>query len=172
MSLLEQVHESIHRVSHVIDDAEYVNNKNEYMRRRSELLGLTTAPVIMPATSTFRFAIHHNGATDDIFNHILHNFFTDTMGNVPRTSISQNAFDRLPKMKFRDVVAYKATNPLQTGTVDLETECVICKGEFNDDSDVIILPNCHHCYDIECVKQWMLMYNDTCPVCRCSHANI
>ncbi|OMO50070.1 Zinc finger, RING-type [Corchorus capsularis] len=49
----------------------------------------------------------------------------------------------------------------------LETECSICLGVFEDGEKVKVLPSCNHSYHSECVDRW-LSAESSCPLCRAS----
>ncbi|XP_060218425.1 RING-H2 finger protein ATL22-like [Lycium barbarum] len=43
--------------------------------------------------------------------------------------------------------------------------CAICLGEYSAGETVRCIPECEHCFHVECVDKWLKM-NSTCPVCR------
>ena len=43
--------------------------------------------------------------------------------------------------------------------------CSICLMEFEEDHMCIILPGCGHCFNDECIEEW-LNTKSTCPYCR------
>ncbi|KAL1187911.1 RING-H2 finger protein ATL66 [Cardamine amara subsp. amara] len=50
---------------------------------------------------------------------------------------------------------------------DLERECCICLGGFEEGEKMKVLPPCRHCYHCECVDRW-LRTESSCPLCRVS----
>ena len=46
-----------------------------------------------------------------------------------------------------------------------DTECAVCRNEYEPDSDVRRLP-CGHIYHPECIDPWFLARNMRCPTCR------
>ncbi|PRQ55728.1 putative chromatin regulator PHD family [Rosa chinensis] len=47
--------------------------------------------------------------------------------------------------------------------------CSICLSEYQAKDPVRCIPDCHHCFHVECVDEWLRM-SATCPVCRNSPA--
>ncbi|ESQ48924.1 hypothetical protein EUTSA_v10022203mg [Eutrema salsugineum] len=50
---------------------------------------------------------------------------------------------------------------------EVERECCICLGGFEEGEKMKVLPPCRHCYHCECVDRW-LKTESTCPLCRVS----
>ncbi|MQL95558.1 hypothetical protein Taro_028228 [Colocasia esculenta] len=44
--------------------------------------------------------------------------------------------------------------------------CVVCLAQFQEDQRVRTLPQCNHCFHVECVDHWLRQYSGTCPLCR------
>lgn len=47
--------------------------------------------------------------------------------------------------------------------------CSICLSEYKPKQIVRCMPNCNHCFHVDCIDQWLKM-NPTCPLCRNSPA--
>ncbi|PKU84295.1 RING-H2 finger protein ATL20 [Dendrobium catenatum] len=46
-----------------------------------------------------------------------------------------------------------------------EMTCPVCLSEFKDGEAVRFLPECGHCFHVECIDMWFRVHS-TCPVCR------
>jgi len=46
-----------------------------------------------------------------------------------------------------------------------ETECNVCLGALDQDSDVVELP-CKHRYHAECISKWLTQCKNACPTCK------
>ncbi|XP_021839710.1 putative RING-H2 finger protein ATL21A [Spinacia oleracea] len=51
-----------------------------------------------------------------------------------------------------------------------EKNCPICLGEYLAKDILRTIPNCGHCFHVDCVDEWLLL-NASCPVCRNSPPN-
>ncbi|RVX04092.1 putative RING-H2 finger protein ATL69 [Vitis vinifera] len=43
--------------------------------------------------------------------------------------------------------------------------CPICLSEYQPKDTIRTIPECNHCFHVDCVDEWLKM-NPTCPVCR------
>ncbi|EYU46743.1 hypothetical protein ABFS82_04G013300 [Erythranthe guttata] len=44
-------------------------------------------------------------------------------------------------------------------------ECAVCLSEFEDDETGRVLPDCKHCFHVDCIDMWLQCHRD-CPLCR------
>ncbi|XVF00168.1 hypothetical protein REPUB_Repub03eG0262000 [Reevesia pubescens] len=47
--------------------------------------------------------------------------------------------------------------------------CSICLSEYQPKDSIRYIPDCHHCFHVDCIDEW-LRINATCPLCRNSPA--
>ncbi|XWS65445.1 hypothetical protein CRYUN_Cryun05aG0113100 [Craigia yunnanensis] len=47
--------------------------------------------------------------------------------------------------------------------------CSICLSEYQPNDTIRCIPDCHHCFHVDCIDEWLQM-NATCPLCRNSPA--
>ncbi|XP_054790174.1 LOW QUALITY PROTEIN: putative RING-H2 finger protein ATL69 [Prosopis cineraria] len=47
--------------------------------------------------------------------------------------------------------------------------CAICLGEYVKNDSVRCVPDCNHCFHVECLDEWLRL-SATCPLCRNSPA--
>lgn len=47
--------------------------------------------------------------------------------------------------------------------------CSICLSEYQAEDTIRCIPDCHHCFHVDCIDEWLRM-NATCPLCRNSPA--
>ncbi|KAK1425391.1 hypothetical protein QVD17_20743 [Tagetes erecta] len=43
--------------------------------------------------------------------------------------------------------------------------CVVCLGEFEENEEVRIMPECAHVFHVSCIDMWLFSH-DNCPLCR------
>ena len=55
--------------------------------------------------------------------------------------------------------------PIQKITDQEDIECAICIDKFEKENEIIKL-NCNHIYHKDCIKNYLLNYNNKCPMCR------
>ncbi|KAL1197696.1 E3 ubiquitin ligase BIG BROTHER-related [Cardamine amara subsp. amara] len=67
--------------------------------------------------------------------------------------LSADTLASLPSKRYKDGDNQNGTNE----------SCVICRLDYEDDDDLILLP-CKHSYHSECINNW-LKINKVCPVC-------
>jgi hypothetical protein len=46
-------------------------------------------------------------------------------------------------------------------------DCAVCLCELEENEKVRLLPNCRHCFHVDCIDMWFLSHS-TCPICRTS----
>lgn len=84
----------------------------------------------------------------------------DELNNDDNLSQNQtlniNEFNNLTKTKY-EFIKNETTYNI----------CQICQDEqeFKDDDELLILP-CKHLFHYNCLKKWLLEYNNSCPLCR------
>ncbi|KAG5415714.1 hypothetical protein IGI04_003281 [Brassica rapa subsp. trilocularis] len=76
----------------------------------------------------------------------------DIVGTESR-GLSADIIASLPSKRYKDGENQNGTNE----------SCVICRLDYEDDDDLILLP-CKHSYHSECINNW-LKINKICPVC-------
>jgi len=75
---------------------------------------------------------------------------------VANTGLKKAAMKTLP------IVVYTSASKLPPG---LATDCPICLAEFGEGEKVRLLPNCNHCFHMECIDKWLCSHS-SCPICR------
>ena len=55
--------------------------------------------------------------------------------------------------------------PIQKITDQEDIECAICIDKFEKENEIIKL-NCNHIYHKDCIKNYLLNYNNKCTMCR------
>ncbi|KAI5563444.1 hypothetical protein POPTR_015G138700v4 [Populus trichocarpa] len=83
------------------------------------------------------------------------NRFQESLGSVSQ-GVSQQAVSRLPIHKY--------SPSSSKGKSGGDTECVICKMEYERGDRLITLP-CAHQYHEDCIKKWLEDHKDCC-VCK------
>ncbi|KAH0464781.1 hypothetical protein IEQ34_004884 [Dendrobium chrysotoxum] len=43
--------------------------------------------------------------------------------------------------------------------------CAVCLSKFDDGEDIKLLPECKHCFHVQCIDMW-LQSHSSCPLCR------
>jgi len=75
---------------------------------------------------------------------------------LANTGLKKEAIKTLP------IVVYTSASKLPPG---LATDCPICLAEFGEGEKVRMLPNCNHCFHMECIDKWLTSHS-SCPICR------
>ncbi|CAI9762298.1 unnamed protein product [Fraxinus pennsylvanica] len=78
---------------------------------------------------------------------------------VARKGLKKRTLRRIPVAEYRSGLDSAAAF----------TDCPICLGEFMDGEKVRVLPNCHHCFHVNCIDIWLASHS-SCPTCRRSLA--
>ena len=89
-----------------------------------------------------------------------------------------NNFQRLieqnPRMMARGPQPRRNLKVINTWVVkynkDEIEQCSVCLEEFHQKQKLVNLPNCHHYFHKNCIKDWMAV-NPICPVCKSSYVN-
>jgi len=87
------------------------------------------------------------GNIEDVINRLFQQY--EKKGNPPASA---------------EVIKNLKTSPITKEQLDQHQECAICKVEYTEGEESIVLP-CAHVFHDECIKKWLQMHN-TCPVCR------
>lgn len=90
---------------------------------------------------------------ENILDFIMRND-TNVYGTPPANEDSVTA---LPKVRFCEQINQK--NAQQT-----QTECVVCKEDFEADDELMKMP-CGHLFHPDCLLTWLKIHN-SCPTCR------
>ncbi|PIN02172.1 Anaphase-promoting complex (APC), subunit 11 [Handroanthus impetiginosus] len=48
-----------------------------------------------------------------------------------------------------------------------DVTCTICLGDYVPEDTIRFMPECEHCFHVECIDKWLSM-NSKCPTCRTS----
>ncbi|KAI9253490.1 hypothetical protein BDA99DRAFT_443493, partial [Phascolomyces articulosus] len=90
--------------------------------------------------------VFSQGALDNIISQLME----QTSGRNAPPPAPETVIDSLPKRKLTDE------------EIAQQTDCAVCKDEFEGTEQVIELP-CAHVFHEDCIKPW-LKVNGTCPV--------
>jgi hypothetical protein len=105
-------------------------------------------------------------STDNIMGTLFSQFTDQPVEHAP---IPSSMFDSFPKMKYEKLGDYmESIAPEKRITVD--TECTICKSDYEPNSTVVVLPECQHHFDEKCIKKWLTEMHYKCPTCRHSYS--
>ncbi|XP_027344080.1 putative RING-H2 finger protein ATL69 [Abrus precatorius] len=93
-------------------------------------------------------------------NHNRENITHDSGGPVIVMGLEKSMVDAYPKMVIGESRRLPKPN---------EGPCAICLSEYLPQETIRCVPDCHHCFHVECVDEW-LRTSATCPLCRNSPA--
>ncbi|GER35204.1 RING/U-box superfamily protein [Striga asiatica] len=51
------------------------------------------------------------------------------------------------------------------GNEPMQLECVVCLSDLEDGEMGRVMPDCRHCFHVECIDMW-LQSHSSCPLCR------
>lgn len=74
--------------------------------------------------------------------------------------LDQSTIETYKKMEFGESRRLPGTN----GIV-----CPICLSEYKSKETVRFIPECEHCFHVECIDVWLKMHG-SCPLCRNTRA--
>lgn len=74
--------------------------------------------------------------------------------------LDQRTIETYKKMELGENIRLPGTN----GTV-----CLICLSEYASKETVRFIPECNHCFHVECIDVWLKIHG-SCPICRNSRA--
>ena len=84
-------------------------------------------------------------------------FFTNNyIMNDIAIPITQTSYNQMTEKTFHDI---------KNSEQNIFTECTICRGDYEDDDRLKILP-CNHYFHTACIGEWLLNHNHICPICR------
>ncbi|KAK9051282.1 hypothetical protein SSX86_027909 [Deinandra increscens subsp. villosa] len=82
------------------------------------------------------------------------------MGRGPRLALPVSTSGSSSTGSSSDLLAvHKYSKEFKEGT------CVVCLGEFEEDEEVRIMPECAHVFHVSCIDMWLFSH-DSCPLCR------
>ncbi|KAL9553055.1 hypothetical protein PS6_004153 [Mucor atramentarius] len=90
-------------------------------------------------------------------------FSQTALDNIITQLMEQNG-GHAPPPAPEQVIESLQKRPLTDKEKSQETDCAVCKDQFESHELVIELP-CEHIFHDECIKPWLKL-NSTCPVCR------
>ena len=96
---------------------------------------------------------------------ILSRILSSINNNVEErvATISYNAFNKFPHMFYKEISKYYSDKNCNQ---NIDNSCCICKNNFEENKEVVILPKCNHIFDKECIKRWLTEQHHICPICR------
>jgi hypothetical protein len=95
---------------------------------------------------------------------ILHAMFIILYGDsTTKKPIKEEIFNSFPKKKYSELNESEKNMEL--------VDCQICQTQYESEDEVIILPECNHYFHSDCIKKWLLEYDNTCPLCRKKYDN-
>ncbi|XP_076885267.1 RING-H2 finger protein ATL52-like [Bidens hawaiensis] len=89
------------------------------------------------------------------------------MNHSPRIRVARESNSRLPVSTSDSsssgsstlLAVHKYSKEFKEGT------CVVCLGEFEENEEVRIMPECAHVFHVSCIDMWLFSH-DSCPLCR------
>jgi hypothetical protein len=93
----------------------------------------------------------------DMYNILNGNFYQSYDIFIPKSNnivINENDLNELKIIKYNDLEEKEKY-----------TECSICLSEFNEETELRLL-KCDHGFHKICIDEWLIKYNNNCPVCR------
>lgn len=130
--------------------------------------------------------INVNNNSNNIINNTLLNNYNDIMNIINTGMFITNVININPDIEpnlnyqFEDVPTPLSNADIQTLTVkrfeeltiddikrsEIDTDCPICKMEYEPNSEITILPcEGRHYYHTECINEWIEM-SKKCPICK------
>jgi len=87
---------------------------------------------------------------------------------VKMKSIAIALLDRVTYPRRNAASAAGGDDPSSPETAaEVDQDCAICLGPFEDGDLCSIMPVCRHEFHRDCIVDWLLMVNNnTCPLCR------
>ncbi|XP_020866877.1 RING-H2 finger protein ATL20 isoform X1 [Arabidopsis lyrata subsp. lyrata] len=115
-----------------------------------------TTCIVMPICNSERFVFQRrqNAAIADTA------LTQQPRGDVVTTGLDQSTIESYKKVELGESRRLPGTN----GII-----CPICLSEYASKETVRCMPECEHCFHVECIDAWLKIHN-SCPVCRNSRS--
>lgn len=83
----------------------------------------------------------------------------DNAQNIQNTNLNENVIIALTDEEFNEI------EKINFDEIKSDSKCNICLGNFDSSSSILKL-KCGHCFDYDCIKNWLKNHSNKCPVCR------
>ena len=131
-----------------------MNNIRVHIHRRDEIPLNTNSTSIIPLLTLF-FGI------SNILNTLNMTEEEDYLEDILIESAQSN--ENIEPKSIDDII-FKECKFEEIKNKCKDTECSICKNDF-EESSIVSKLDCGHIFDIDCIKKWAQL-NRTCPICR------
>uniref|UniRef100_A0A0D3BNS9 RING-type E3 ubiquitin transferase n=1 Tax=Brassica oleracea var. oleracea TaxID=109376 RepID=A0A0D3BNS9_BRAOL len=84
----------------------------------------------------------------------------EMIGRATNRGLDQCTIETYKKMELGESIKLPGTNG---------TACLICLSEYASKETVRFIPECDHCFHVECIDVWLKIHG-SCPICRDSRA--
>jgi len=135
-------------------------NQDIYHRTRAYFLTYCSEDETNELTELFKEKIkeyYYRDLLNTRINEYIQNSMNQLMEPV-RVTLDDNDLNNIVSQKY---------STIQQDLRDRSLRCMICMDDFNDDSDVKLLPcDGQHIFCTECIENWLKNYHHTCPTCK------